>query len=133
MLRVCGNRVVGKAWAVRYRWVRFFNVVEGHEDEYLSWYNDKHLRDIVAVEGWNAGQLFRAAQRPDPPEAQLPEYLSMVDIEVADLSTALDAMGEARKSWVAPGFQEDVMRDIYEPISDRFEKLSNVRTEWRGR
>jgi hypothetical protein len=108
-------------------------VVEGREDEYLSWYHDRHLPDIVAVEGWNAGQLFRVAQRPDLPEPQLPEYLSSVEIEAHDLATALDAMGEARKSWVAPSFQTDVVRAIYEPITNRFEKLSDVRTGWRGR
>jgi hypothetical protein len=116
--------------------MRFFDLAEGHEDEYLSWYHGQHLADIVAVEGWTSGQLGRAVvRRPDPSGRTLPTYVNMVELETDDVDATLDAMVEARrgKGSEIPPFSRDPLVAVYEPITNRFEKLSDARIDWRGR
>jgi hypothetical protein len=46
----------------KYKLIVMSEPVEGREAEYNSWYNDEHLRDVVAAPGFSAAQRFELTQ-----------------------------------------------------------------------
>jgi hypothetical protein len=60
-------------------------------DEYNTWYNDTHLPEVVALEG------FVSARRFEPVDADGP-FVAIYEIDAADPSAALAALGEAAGS-----------------------------------
>jgi len=67
------------------------NPVSGREDEYNDWYNNQHLSDLLAVEGFVAAQRFRLADT-DPPQEFGHRYLALYEIETDDLAKTQAAL-----------------------------------------
>lgn len=67
--------------------------VPGRADEYLDWYQNRHLHDVLQVRGFTAAQLFRIApaQRPGAAEPSY-KHVAIYEMEgsVAAAMTALD-------------------------------------------
>ena len=63
-----------------YAYVVHSNPVPGREDEYNDWYSNRHLADVVAVEGFVSAQRFRLTDvvPGDQPEQR---YMAIYTIE----------------------------------------------------
>lgn len=67
------------------------------DDEYNSWYNDIHLAEVLAIDGFVSARRFRA----EPSiyhEMPSHEYLTLYDIDSDDLQETLDQLRSAAKS-----------------------------------
>jgi len=62
--------------------------VPGQESEYNSWYDEVHLREVVALPG------FVSARRLAPADGQGPN-VAIYEIEADDLAKAAAGVGEA--------------------------------------
>jgi len=74
---------------MRHQFLVLTNPVEGREDEYNDWYDNVHLDDVLAVDGFVAAQRFRlstelAGRHPSPWR-----YLAIYEIEADDPAAAL--------------------------------------------
>jgi hypothetical protein len=69
----------------------------GREDEFNSWYDEVHLPDVLAVEGFVSARRFQAAPSV---HGELPEYpfLAIYEVEAEDLAAALKALSSAARS-----------------------------------
>src|SRR5450756_1907603 len=74
----------------KYRLVVLTEPVEGREAEYNTWYNEKHLQDVVAVPGFGAAQRFRLKEICGGEFKQ--RYLAIYDIEADDYAAAVKEM-----------------------------------------
>jgi hypothetical protein len=73
-----------------YKFVVFSKPSEGKEDEYNRWYDEEHVRDVVAIPGFTSAKRFRRV----PTEGEQPAwgYLAIYDIETDDIDTAMNAL-----------------------------------------
>lgn len=76
----------------QYKFIVMTNPVEGREDEYNDWYDNVHLDDVLAVEGFTAAKRYKAApeQTGDVPW----RYLTIYEIETEDLGKTLRTLNE---------------------------------------
>jgi hypothetical protein len=58
----------------------FSNAVEGREDEYNDWYDNVHLREVVAVDGILSAQRFKLT---DAQAGEIPahRYLAIYEVD----------------------------------------------------
>jgi hypothetical protein len=94
------------------------------EEEYNSWYNEIHLPDVLAIEGFVAATRFRIADARIDPSAPAPahRYLALYEVETDDMQGALDALVAA-----APNMRmSDVLQmdppsgvALFEQVSER--------------
>jgi hypothetical protein len=69
------------------------NAVAGRDEEFNDWYSNRHLRDVLSVEGFVAAQRFRLSDeqlRPDEPPPH--RYLAVYEIDAPDLAIPLRAL-----------------------------------------
>jgi hypothetical protein len=81
----------------QHRLIVFSEPVDGHEDEYNKWYDEVHLREVVAIDGFVAAQRFKLSEAQfDPSGKGIPaRYLAIYDIESDDVSAVLDSLAGA--------------------------------------
>jgi hypothetical protein len=77
----------------RYTFVVLSESVEGREDEYNDWYTNRHLADVLRVDGFVAAQRFRLAES-DPPQKFSHKYLALYEVETDDLEKVKRALSE---------------------------------------
>lgn len=68
------------------------NPVEGHEDEFNRWYEERHVPDLLRVPGFKTAQRFVLSdvQRTPPPHPY--RYLALYEIETDDLQMTISEM-----------------------------------------
>jgi hypothetical protein len=99
------------------------NPVSPEQDaEYNDWYNNTHLKDVVAVDGFVSAQRFRvvipdsAAELPKPSH----QYLALYQIEADDLDTvaqALSARAGTDAMQISPALDSATAQAFYvEPL-----------------
>ena len=82
----------------RYKMVVMSNPAEGREDEYNDWYQNIHLGELVALDGFRSARRFRLAR--SLVEGETYPYLAIYDIETGDIDAVLQnlvAIAEAGK------------------------------------
>lgn len=62
--------------------------VAGQEAEYNTWYDEVHLKEVIALDG------FVSARRFAPADGQGP-YVAIYEMEADDLQAAVAGLGEA--------------------------------------
>ena len=100
-----------------YKFLVFTDAVEGKEEEYNNWYDNVHLKDVTACDGFVAATRyqFKALDGETPPR----RFLAIYDIESDDvLSTMKNMMDRA----LAGGMQ---MSDALapDPVTYLFEAM----------
>jgi hypothetical protein len=75
----------------RYKFLVISRPVEGQEKEYDDWYQNTHLRDVVAIDGFKSAQRFRL-QQSVMPGPDLPPYLAIYDLETDDINGAVQEL-----------------------------------------
>jgi hypothetical protein len=70
-----------------YKMIVMSRPTEGREDEYNDWYQNVHLHELVALQGFKSAQRFRLARSLVEGEAD--PYLSVYEIETDDIDAVL--------------------------------------------
>lgn len=71
-----------------------------HEEEYNAWYNDRHLRDVVAIPGFASAQRFELKTTVMGNFTN--KYIAIYDMDCDDPQHALDTMMEVRGTETMP-------------------------------
>jgi hypothetical protein len=90
------------------------NAVDGQDEQFNDWYTDRHLQDVLAVDGFVAAQRFAFAPGKLGPEAPF-RYLAIYEVEA-------DSVEEAEQALLAAARDERRM-----PISDA---MARERATW---
>lgn len=105
-----------------YTFVVLTNAVEGQEDEYNDWYNNRHLRDVLACDGFVAAQRFRLTDT-GPGQEFSHRYLAFYEVDTDDLDKANQALTEAANNgamFISPALNmDDAVAKYFTPITDR--------------
>jgi hypothetical protein len=106
----------------RYTFVVLANAVEGQDDEFNKWYDDRHLPDVLAVKGFVAAQRFKLANT-DPAQEFTHRYLSLYEVETDDLDETNRGLMEATQTGNMPISESldaaGAIARYFEPITDR--------------
>ena len=73
----------------RYHLVVMSNPAEGQEDEYNRWYDEQHLKDVLAIDGIVSAQRFKASELM--PAAH--KYSAVYEVDTEDLAATLGQLG----------------------------------------
>jgi len=74
----------------KYVFVMMTNPVSGREDEYNDWYDNQHLGDVLAVDGFEAAQRFRLVG--DELSTQGHRYMALYEIESENVNETISRM-----------------------------------------
>ncbi len=92
------------------------NAAEGKDEEFNRWYNDVHLGDVLAVDGFVGAQRFALdALGGDPPH----RYLALYEIETDDIDGAVKKLGESAGTMVISDAMTDATALVASPITER--------------
>jgi hypothetical protein len=72
------------------------NPVEGREDEYNDWYQNVHLGELVALEGFQSARRFRLTR--SLVEGENYPYMAIYEIETDDLDSVLQNLVQVAES-----------------------------------
>jgi hypothetical protein len=105
-----------------YTFVVLTNAVEGKDEEFNDWYNNRHLPDILATEGFVAAQRFRLAEMN--PEQEFPHrYLALYEVETEDLDKTNQALMEAANDggmFISPALDlGNAVAKYFTPVTER--------------
>ena len=80
----------------KYKLLVFTSALDGRDDEFNAWYQQRHLPDVTTVPGFRAAQRFKLSKVLSK-GAEAKPYLSIYEIETDDLdATISDMRGRAR-------------------------------------
>jgi hypothetical protein len=111
----------------KYLLVGFGNCVDGREDEYHDWYNNRHMDDVLAIAGFVKGQRFAVHDTRVAGDSNSPwHYLALFEIESGDLRGALDTLVARSGTDLMPSSDtvdlKSVATFIYRPITPKVER-----------
>src|ERR1700738_1129183 len=66
--------------------------VEGQEAAYSDWYDNRHLADVLDVDGFVSAQRFRLSRQTPPAGLPASGYLAIYEIETDDVDAPLAAL-----------------------------------------
>ncbi|MEM5275174.1 DUF4286 family protein [Cupriavidus taiwanensis] len=76
----------------RFMSVAFTNAVEGKEEEYNTWYTERHVHDVLAIPGIVSAQRFRVIG--DRASGFDFSFMTLYEIETEDLESVHKAIAE---------------------------------------
>ncbi len=79
-----------------YKMIALTRSVEGRDDAYNDWYQNVHIPEIVALDGFTGAQRYKLGQHIQG-EAQFP-YAAIYTIEADDVGAVLGQFGAASAS-----------------------------------
>ena len=107
----------------RYVFVVMTKPVEGQDAEFNDWYTNRHLDDVLKLEGFVAAQRFKFMPRqPDARPSPYP-YLALYEVETDDLEATQQRLRSVAGSDVMPWSpaldRTDLVGWYFKPISER--------------
>lgn len=101
------------------------NAEPGRDAEYNDWYTNRHLTDVLALEGFVAAQRFELAET-DPPQEHTYRYLAIYEVPEGQLEQARAALAAAGRDRERRLPSSDAMADArdrwwFTSITDRRE------------
>lgn len=102
----------------RYKLVVMTKPVEGREQEYNDWYQNVHLRDVVAIPGYQSAQRYRLLRSVVPGADRLP-YLAIYEIETDDVDAAVRELSEragAGGMVISGAMSRDIFAAVFEEL-----------------
>jgi hypothetical protein len=65
------------------------------EDKYNEWYDNVHLKDVLAIPGISSATRFKlgSTQQSRTLDVSEPPYLAIYDIEADDIQSVIDEIG----------------------------------------
>jgi hypothetical protein len=108
-----------------FKYVVFTEPKPGREDAYNDWYDNIHLAEVIAVEGFVAAQRFKIVDvAGNAPGAS--RYLAIYEIEADDPRAVIDrlmAIGTTGGMVLSDALDQESARTIlYQPIGERMAK-----------
>jgi hypothetical protein len=101
--------------------IAFTNAAEGRAEEFNAWYDDQHLREVLAIPGFRSVQRFKAAAAQRPRDQPPFEYLAIYEVE-GEASELVGAMLEwirsGKSSGLSPAVAPGFVGCVYEAITD---------------
>jgi hypothetical protein len=97
------------------------NATEGQDDAYNEWYNNQHLSDVLALDGFVAAQRFRLSDT-SPEQESGHRYLALYEVETDDIEKVQQAIGGAAGTpamVLSPALASDADARYFTPITDR--------------
>ncbi|WP_052223751.1 hypothetical protein [Novosphingobium malaysiense] len=80
----------------KYVLVATSSAVAGREEEYNTWYDDVHVKDVLAIPGVKSCRRFSASPAPG---MELPgQFLAIYEIEAEDGGAVIAELGRRAKS-----------------------------------
>ena len=106
----------------RYTMLVSTNPVPGREDEYNTWYDNRHLSDVLTLDGFVAAQRFRLADAQ--PEQEAPQrYLAVYEVEADSVEAASKVLADGFGSGGLPLSDSLDLTSMgilyYEAVTDR--------------
>ena len=103
-----------------YSFLVLSNAVDGREDEYNDWYDNRHLPDVLAIPGFVSAQRLVLAdtQRAAPPYPW--RYMAVYTIETDDLKATLELLKARAGTDAMPmsGAFAPGVAFVYRPIAE---------------
>lgn len=75
----------------KYKLVIFSKPIEGREKEYNDWYQNTHLREVVAIDAFKSAQRLILNQTLSAGAEHLP-YLAIYEVETDNIDAAIDEL-----------------------------------------
>ena len=75
------------------------NAVEGRDKEFNDWYSFTHIQEVIGIPGFISAQRFKLTDEQFSGKNQF-QYLAIFEIEADDIATALQALKDARSSFI---------------------------------
>jgi hypothetical protein len=73
----------------RYQMVVMSNPVDGQEADYNKWYDEQHLKDVLAVDGIVSAQRYKVADLRPADHS----YMAVYEIDTEDLGATMGQLG----------------------------------------
>lgn len=106
----------------RYIFVVLTNAVVDEEDAYNDWYNNRHLPDVMACNGFVAAQRFKLTDM-EPEQSFSHRYLAIYEVETDDVAKSNEALTEAAQNgamFISPALNmDDALARYFTPITER--------------
>ena len=67
----------------------FIRPLDGKEEEFNQWYNNTHLQEVVAVEGFISAQRYALTEAQQIPDQDY-KYLAMYELEDESVATTIE-------------------------------------------
>jgi hypothetical protein len=81
----------------------FSNPVEGRQEEYETWYSQRHIFDLLKVPGITGARLFSVVPEEEPMGPGVKQrYLAIYEIEGADIAHVLPKIQELKETGDMP-------------------------------
>ena len=80
----------------QYKLVVMTSAVKGREDEFNDWYDNEHLGDICALDGFTGAARYELEPGQDNPTGH--KYLAIYDMETDDVEATMQGMIKAATS-----------------------------------
>jgi hypothetical protein len=121
-----------------YLGIALTNPVEGREQEFNDWYDDQHIRDILALPGCVSAQRFKLSDVQIPNRSCPYRYLAIYEFKPDDPKAAVAAIMERGGTPAMPRSdavsRETFLTMIYEPVGPKIDKKRHsLRDGERGR
>jgi hypothetical protein len=107
----------------KYTFLAFTNPAPGKEDEYNTWYEEHHLKDVINVPGFVSARRFRLAdvQFPFNTQPLNYRYLALYEIETDDVAGALNEVvaraGTADMVMIDAIDMSSLLAPVYEEVT----------------
>ncbi len=75
----------------RHVYAVFTNPVEGREDDYNDWYDNRHLDDVMAAAGFTTSRRLRLSAT-NPAQRSPHRYLALYEIDTDDIDAVNAAL-----------------------------------------
>jgi hypothetical protein len=99
-----------------------------HEEAFNRWYNEIHVPDILAVDGFSAARRYKLSGPPPRGQEPASRYLAIYEVDTDDTREAMKKLGEAVGGMQSAGRMFDQMKvgstATYVAVADRQESGS---------
>jgi hypothetical protein len=97
------------------------NAVPGQDQEFVRWYEEQHLDDVLRVPGFVSAQLFKVTRNGAKPLSG--QYLALYEMEAEDADAAyigLEKAAQAGRLPMTPTMDlGNVVSTVVSPVSEK--------------
>ena len=119
----------------KYLLISLSNAVEGKEDEFNDWYTNRHMLDLLAVDGFVAAQRFRRANVEPPAGSDtVPPATGVGEAKSPSETAGRVSDGEPRARSISGQFELPLPYDyltVYEVETDDLARTAQVLRDTR--
>lgn len=110
----------------KYVFLVLTNAIEGHEEEFNDWYTNRHIPDLMRLDGFVSAQRFELTELQRLITFPHPyRYAAIYEIETDDLAATYQAMQDAADTGFMPStdaIAHDRIGSVFIPLTDRVTK-----------